>query len=131
MDLATTHGVSYGTMHNTLHDELGLVKKSMQWVPKLLSEEKKKERVRICMDSVTAVHHCSMSMFDNIFIMDKIMVSYHTPETKRQSKQWINKGMPSHVNAKVLASRTRQMMLAFFECKGLVLHTHHPQGRHK
>jgi hypothetical protein len=75
---------------------------------------KKKERVRICMDSFTAIHHCFMSMLDNIFIMDKIMVSYHTPETKSQSKQRIKKGMPSHVKAKVLASRTRQMMLAFF-----------------
>jgi hypothetical protein len=93
-------------------------------------QEKKKERVRICMDSFTAIHHCFMSMLDNIVIMDKIMVSYHTPETKRQSKQRIKKGMPSHVKAKVLASRTRQMMLAFFECKGLVLHTHHPQGCH-
>ncbi len=37
MDLATAHGVSYGTMHNILHQELGLVKKSARWAPKLLS----------------------------------------------------------------------------------------------
>ncbi len=48
IDLATAHGVSYGTMHSILHDELGLVKKLAQWVPKLLSEEQKKERIRIC-----------------------------------------------------------------------------------
>jgi hypothetical protein len=41
MDLSTTQRVSYGTMHNILHDELGLLKKSVQWVPKLLSKEKK------------------------------------------------------------------------------------------
>jgi hypothetical protein len=35
MDLATVHGVSYGTMHNILHEELGLVKKLAHWVPKL------------------------------------------------------------------------------------------------
>jgi hypothetical protein len=43
MDLATAHGVSYGTMHNILHQELGLVKKSARWVPKLLSEDQKGE----------------------------------------------------------------------------------------
>ncbi len=48
MDLVTAHGVSYGTMHNILHDELGLVKKLARWVPKLLSEEQKKEQIRIC-----------------------------------------------------------------------------------
>jgi hypothetical protein len=48
MDLVTAHGVSYGTIHNNLHDELGLVKKLARWVPKLLSEEQKKEGIRIC-----------------------------------------------------------------------------------
>ena len=47
-DLATAHGVSYGTMHNILHVELGLSKKSARWVPKLLSDEQKEERVRTC-----------------------------------------------------------------------------------
>jgi histone-lysine N-methyltransferase SETMAR len=42
MDLATAHGVSYGTMHNILHQELGLVKNSARWVPKLLSEDQKR-----------------------------------------------------------------------------------------
>jgi hypothetical protein len=31
--LATAHGMSYGTMHNILHEELGLVKKSVRWSP--------------------------------------------------------------------------------------------------
>jgi hypothetical protein len=34
-------------MHNILHEELGLVKKSARWVPELLSMEQKEERVRI------------------------------------------------------------------------------------
>jgi hypothetical protein len=38
MDLASAHGVSDGTMHNIQHDELGLVKKSVELIPKLLSK---------------------------------------------------------------------------------------------
>jgi hypothetical protein len=87
MDLTTSHGVSYGTMQNILHQELGLVKKSAQWVPKLLSEDQKKERVRICMEFFAAIHRRFMAMLDNIVTMDETMVSYHTPQTKRQSKQ--------------------------------------------
>ncbi len=114
-DLATAHGVSYGTMHNILHEELGLVKKSARWVPKLLSEDQKKERVRICTEFVTASHRRSMAIMDNIVTMDETMVSYHTPQTKRQSKQWIKKGSPGPVKAKVAASRTKQMLVAFFD----------------
>jgi hypothetical protein len=72
-------------MHNILHEELGLVKKSARWVPKLLSESHKKEWVRICMDFVAAIHCPSMAMLDNIVMMDETMVSYHMPQTKRQS----------------------------------------------
>ncbi len=40
-DLASAHGVSYGTINNILHDDLGLVKKSARQVLKLLSDEEK------------------------------------------------------------------------------------------
>jgi hypothetical protein len=35
-DLARTHRTSYGTISRILHSQLGLVKKSARWVPKLL-----------------------------------------------------------------------------------------------
>ncbi len=35
-ELASSHGVSYGTMNKILYDDLGLVKQSARWVPKLL-----------------------------------------------------------------------------------------------
>jgi hypothetical protein len=119
-ELASAHGVSFGTMHNILHMELGLVKKSARWVPKLLSPEQKEERVRICTEFVAAVECSSMAMLDQIITIDETMVSYNTPQTKRQSKQWIEKGKPGPTKAKVHASRTK---LAFFDSKGLV-YTH-------
>jgi hypothetical protein len=36
-DLARAHGTSYGTISRILHSQLGLVKMSARWVPKLLS----------------------------------------------------------------------------------------------
>jgi hypothetical protein len=41
---------------------------------------------------------------NNIVMMDKTMVSYHTPQTEKQSKQWIKKGLPGPEKAQVLAS---------------------------
>jgi histone-lysine N-methyltransferase SETMAR len=123
VDLASAFGVSRGTIHNILRDDLGLVKKSARWVPKILSEDQKKERVRICTEFVAAVTRRSKAMLDNIITMDETMVSYHTPETKRQSKKWIQKGKPGPIKARVHASRTKQMVLAFFDSKGLV-YTH-------
>jgi hypothetical protein len=51
--------------------------------------------------------------------MDESAVSLYTPETKRQSKQWLVKGTPGPIKAKVHATRKKQMVLAFFDAKGL------------
>ncbi len=53
--IAAAHGVSEKTIFNILHQDLGLKKKSARWVPKLLSEEQKQERVRVCSDFIAAV----------------------------------------------------------------------------
>jgi hypothetical protein len=87
-------------------------------VPKLLSQDQKDQRVENCSEFIAAVHR-HFAMLDNIVTMDETMVSYHTPETKKQSKQWISKGKPGPIKAKVQASRTKQMILAFFDNKGL------------
>jgi hypothetical protein len=57
------------------------------WVPKLLTDEQKEERVRTCTGFVAAVKCSSIAMLDQIIMMDETMVSFHTPQTKKQSKQ--------------------------------------------
>jgi histone-lysine N-methyltransferase SETMAR len=64
-----------------------------------------------------------MAMLDQIITMDEMMVSYRTPQNKKQSKQWIKKGKPGPSKARVNASRTKQMLLVFLDSKGLV-YTH-------
>ncbi len=44
--LAAAHGVCLRTICRILKEDLGLVKKSARWVPKLLSQVQKEERVR-------------------------------------------------------------------------------------
>ncbi len=89
-----------------------------RWLPKLLNDEQKQERVRVCSDFIAAIHRRFKSMLDCIVTMDKTMVSYHTPETKKQSKQWIPKDQPGPIKARVHASRTKQMVMTFFLLTG-------------
>jgi histone-lysine N-methyltransferase SETMAR len=50
------------------------------------------------------------------------------PETKQQSKQCLVKGQPGPIIAKVHASRTKQMVLAFFDSKDLIYTNYMPKG---
>jgi hypothetical protein len=67
-------------MHNILHVELGLVKNSARWVPKLLSSEQKEETVRICSEFIVSVDCSSMAMLDKIIMMDGVLS--HSPDQK-------------------------------------------------
>ncbi len=118
--LAQAHGVSKNTIHHTLKEDLNLSKKSARWVPKLLTDEMKKERVQTSEAFLAMVRRRSKAILENIVTMDESAVFFHTPETKEQSKQWLKKGEPGPIKAKVHATRAKQMVLAFFDAKGLI-----------
>ncbi len=80
--LAAAHGVCLRTICRILKEDLSLVKKSARWVPKLLSQVQKEDRVRISQEFVDAVKRSRLSMLDRIITMDETLVSYFTPETK-------------------------------------------------
>jgi histone-lysine N-methyltransferase SETMAR len=128
-DLARAHGTSFGTISRILHSQLGLVKKSARWVPKLLSKEQMEERVRTSKEFIKLVQKKGRSVLDRIITMDESAVSMHTPETKQQSKQWLKKGTPGPVKAKVHATRTKTMVLAFFDSQGMVYNNYVPRGQ--
>ena len=128
-DLAKAYGTTYGTVSRIIHDSLGLVKKSARWVPKLLSQEQMAERVRTLTAFVKLVQDKSKAVLQHIITMDETAVSMHTPETKSQSKQWLKKGTPGPIKAKVHATRTKQMVIAFFDSQGMVYSNYVPRGQ--
>jgi hypothetical protein len=91
-----------GTAHAILHNDLGLVKKSAHWVPKLLTTAQKKEWTAAC-DFLGLLQQHSLPVLDNIVIMGESAVSFHTPEMKRQSKQWVKNCQPGPWKARIHA----------------------------
>ena len=73
-----------------LHKDLGLVKKSARWVPKLLSQEQKEKRMETSAAFIQMIKDKGTSFLGNIITMDESAMSMQTPETKSQSKQWTN-----------------------------------------
>ncbi len=68
-------------------------------------------------------------MLDSIVMMDESAVSFHMPEAKMQSKQWTKKGKSGPIKAEVHATRSKQMVLAFFDNKGLIHTNYVPKGQ--
>ena len=63
---------------------------------------------------------------DNIVTMNESAVAFHTPETEQQ--QWLKKGTPGPIEAKVHASRIKQMVLRLPQQQGPHLHELSDQG---
>jgi len=80
--LASAHGTSISTISTILRKDLGLVKKSARWVPKLLSVEQMEKRMATSTAFIKMMREKGKSFLGNIIIMDKSAVSMHTPETK-------------------------------------------------
>ncbi len=125
---AVAHGVGVGTIYCILHEDLGFEKKVCPLGTQTAVAGSENSACRRLPDFVAAIHRHSFTMLDNIVTMDETMVSYHTPETKKQSKQWMAKGKPGPIKARIQASRTKQMILAFFDNKGLVYSHIIPRG---
>ena len=121
-DLALMIGISKGTIHNILHLDLNLTKKSARWVPKLLSLEQRQRRVELAEEFVRRAGTNPGAFLGSIVTMDKSAVSFHTPESKEQSKQWLPKGQSGPIKAKVHTTRKKQMVMAFFDAEGPIYH---------
>lgn len=127
--LAARYEMSRSTMHALITVQLNLRKKSARWILRMLSEEQMEERVRCSTAFLELVRNPRVKFLDSIVTMDESAVSLHTPETKRQSKQWLTKGQPGPLKAKVQASRDKQMIMAFFDNVGMIYYCVVPKGK--
>ena len=56
-DIAMELGISYGSVHDILHDTLGFRKVAARWVPRCLAEDHKANRMMTCLDHLESFHH--------------------------------------------------------------------------
>ena len=92
-DLARAHGMSYGTISRILHSQLGLVKKSARWVPKLLSTPRRWSRSSCRKKRIKLLSHPPYS-FDlapaDYFLFPKLKkeLAGNTMTQEKFKKEW-------------------------------------------
>ncbi len=112
--------MSYGTVFNIVHDDLGLMKKSAHWVPHLLLAKQKEHSTVLSASFTNSVEMKGKAWLQSIVTMDELAMSLHTPERKNQPKQWLKKGSPGLIKARVNASHKNVKVLAFFDCEVMI-----------
>ena len=80
-------GISIGSIHSILAEDLNLRRVSAKFVPKLLTEQQQELRKEVSEDMLDLANH-DPEFVKTIIIGDETWVYGYDPETKFQSSQW-------------------------------------------
>ena len=76
------------TIDNILTEKLGYRKVCARWVPHMLTETHKENRVKCAQSFLQEIAENTEEFLDSIVTGDETWCHYVTPETKNQSRQW-------------------------------------------
>jgi len=94
-EVADEVGISIGSCHQILTDKLQMRRVSAKFVPRLLADDQKENRVEISQE-LLANANGNENFLKKIITGDETSVYGYDVETKMQSSHWIGKGSPRH-----------------------------------
>jgi len=81
-------------LYDIVSSHLGYRKVCARWMPKMLTEEHKKQRVACALTFLMRYHNEGDGMLSHTVTGDETWVSHITPESKQQSLHWKHTGSP-------------------------------------
>ena len=131
------------SVYEIVHDKLGYRKVSARWVPKMLSDEHKRQRVEISQillhrcqqegDEIVDIgpdgeHQAKNKLLEHLITGDETWIHLSTPETKRDSMTWKHPSSPVTKKFKVQQSARKVMATVFWDSQGVILLDILPRG---
>lgn len=116
------------TIHKILTEKLGYHKVCARWVPRMLTENHKQQRVEIAQQFLQQCKDNKEEFLDSIVTGDETWVFHFTPETKQQSREWRHPTSPKPKKFKQTQSAGKVMATVFWDRKGLLLIDFLPHG---
>lgn len=113
---------------NRILNELGYRKLSARWVPKMLTEDHKRQRLETSHEVLKLYGEEDEAFLDSIVTGDETWVYHFTPESKQQSMEWRHSFSPKKRKFKVTQSAKKIMASVFWDRKGVLLIDFMPTG---
>jgi histone-lysine N-methyltransferase SETMAR len=101
-----------------LTDHLGYAKVCARWVPRMLTEDQKRQRFEEAREFLQAYETDGEESLDSIVTGDETWVHYTTTETKQESRQWKHPESPKPRKFKQTLSAGNVMASVFWNRKG-------------
>lgn len=119
--LAKEFDVSIGTIQKVVRKKLQYRKVCSQWVPRMLTDHQKEERMGWCLNHLLRYRVEGDAFLFRIVAGDESWCHHFEPSSKRESMQWKHAGSPKAKKFKLQVSAGKVMLSAFFDHEGLLL----------
>jgi histone-lysine N-methyltransferase SETMAR len=120
--------VSKSLVHEIVKEKLDYCKLCAWWVPKMLTENHKKNRMGAALTFITRYSEKGDEFLDSIVTGDETWVFHHTPESKQLSMEWCHTQSPTKKKFKTSTSTKKIMTPVFWDRKGVLLVDFMPHG---
>ena len=87
-DIASCTGISEGSVQTVLKKHLDLRKVCARWVPHLLTEEQKPQRLKCARELLKTYKSCNSQVISNLLTGDETWVHMFEPQRRADNKQW-------------------------------------------
>ena len=121
LDIARKVGISLSTVHLILKKHLKVRKISARWVPHLLTDEQKRQRVKVAKKLLQMFPKYGKKQFANVVTGDETWVHYFEPVRKVSNKIWATKHSKRPIIAKRSLSTKKVMYAIFFSGEGVAI----------
>jgi [histone H3]-lysine36 N-dimethyltransferase SETMAR len=114
-------GISYGSVHSILHEDLHLSKLSSRWVPKMLRFHEKQKRID-CASANLKIYKDNPENFEfRLVTGDETWVHHFEPESKQQSMEWTEVGQKPPIKFKAQKSARKVLASIFWDSQGIIM----------
>ena len=126
--LSEETGLAATSVHRVLHQDLKFSKISAKFIPRVLTQEQKNFRTRLCNENLALLRH-DKDLLERIITTDKSWFSVFEPVTKQESSIWTRKGGARLKKALRSRLTKKTMLVLFFDTAGVVHLEFLPRGQ--
>ena len=120
-DIARKVGISLSTVHLLLKKHLKVRKISARWVPHLLTDEQKRQRVKVAIKLLQRFPKYGKKQFANFATGDETLVYCFEPVRKVSKKIWATKHSKRPIIVKRSLSAKKVLYAIFFSGEEVVI----------
>jgi transposase len=127
-EIADEVGISTGSAHPIITEDLHMCRVVAKFVPKLLSQEQQQLCLKVAQDMLECANG-DPEFLKTVITGDETWVYEYDPETKVQSLQWKHSSSPKPKKAQRVRSKVKVLLTVFFDYRRIVHHSYAPEDQ--